>query len=163
MSRRFLILSGTALLLTVSVLAAGCSSASDAGQTDVPGDAGAELTQTAEAGGVTIDATWLTADSLPDVDADLSAYPLDEFAAIEVAFTTHSGDLNEIAMDEAASLRTGTETVAPAAWLSVSDDSHHREGVLVFERQGEAGPVELALEIADGEAVSLEWQAVPGD
>ncbi|MEK7247699.1 MAG: hypothetical protein AAB092_04420 [Chloroflexota bacterium] len=158
MSRRFLVLSALGLLV-VGLLAAACSSGSDAGNTG-PTDDGADLTRTAEADGITVDATWLTEESAADVDADLSAYPLDRFVAVKIAFTTHSGDLNKIAMEEAATLQTRTETLQPEAWVSLSDDSHHREGVVVFSGGPETGSVELLLELEGGE-VSLQWETIP--
>jgi len=108
-----------------------------------------------------VEGTWLTADSLGEVDADLSAYPLDGFVLVEIAFTTHSGDLNKVDMEEASGLKQGDQAAAPIAWVSLSDDSHHREGVLVFERTEAGGPVELTVDLAD-EEVSLRWESPPG-
>ena len=49
----------------------------------------------------------------------------------------------------------------PEAWISLSDDSHHRGGVLVFKRTEADGPVELTLDLGD-EEVSLRWESPPG-
>jgi hypothetical protein len=157
MSHRFLALSLG--LLAVGLLAPACSSGTDAGDAESTDD-GADLTQTAEADGITVDATWLTTESAADVDADLSAYPLDRFVAVEIAFTAHSGDLNKITMEEAARLLIGSKTLQPGAWVSLSDDSHHREGIAVFAGAPEAGPVELLLELESGE-VLLQWETIP--
>jgi len=144
-----------ALLLGVVALLAVACSGGDGGQTDDEG-----LTQTADADGVTVEGTWLTAGSLGSVDADLTSYPLDEFVLVEVQFTTHSGDLNEIDMERASGLKQGDEAAAPVAWVSLSDDSHHREGILVFQRAGREGPAELTLDLGNDE-VALLWEAVP--
>lgn len=145
-------------LLVVGLLAAACSSGSDAGNAEST-DA-EDLTQTADVDDITVDARWLTVESAADVDADLSPYPLDRFVAVEIAFTTHSGDLNNISMEEAATLQAGSKSLEPEAWLSLSDDSHHREGIVVFAGAQKVGPVELLLELEGGEA-SLRWETIP--
>jgi hypothetical protein len=161
MSLRTLVVFAVLTLVVAGVLAVACSSGMGTEESGASNDAGDQLTQTAEAAGVTVDATWLTGAGVDDVDADLSAYPLDRFVAVEIAFTTHSGDLNKIAVEEAATLQTGTETIRPEAWVSVSDDSHHRQGVVVFARKALSGAAELVLELQDGEKVSLRWPAMP--
>jgi hypothetical protein len=160
-SHRILSIIAVPTPILVGILAVACSSGTDTEESSPSNDAGGQLTQTAEAGGVTVDATWLTAATLTDLDADLSAYPLDRFVAVEIAFTTHSGDLSKIAMEEAATLQAGTETIRPEAWVSVSDDSHHRKGVVIFERTARSGAAELVVELQDGQKVSLRWPAMP--
>jgi len=121
----------------------------------------ADLTRSAEAGGITVDGTWLVAEGVGEVDADLSAYPLDRFVLIEIGFTTHSGDLNKVDMEEATTLSEGGADVRPEAWISLSDDSHHRGGVLVFQRTEADGPVELTVDMGDDEEVALTWESPP--
>ena len=154
----------------VALLAVACSKGTGpslpAAQTPVNAgsaqpQAGEELSRTGEAGGVTVEATWLTESALSEVDADLSRYPLDDFVLLEVKLDTHSGDLNEIDMEREPALRQGGAELSPQAWVSVSDDAHHREGVLVFAREMKDGPLELALGIGDKE-VALLWEAAPG-
>ena len=118
--------------------------------------AGADLTRTAEAGGITVEGTWLVAESLGEMDADFSAYPLDRFVLIEIAFTTHSGDLNKVDIERAATLGEGGSDIRPETWISVSDDSHHRAGVLVFKRAQSEGPAKVTLALGDSE-VALAW------
>jgi len=108
-----------------------------------------------------VEGTWLIDEALGEVNADLSAYPPDGFVLVEIAFTTHSGDLTEIDMEQASGLKQGDQAAAPVAWISLSDDSHHREGILVFERTEADGPVELGLDLGD-EEVSLLWESPPG-
>ena len=154
--------------LGAALLAAACSSGgggepSATGEPDGEGQPGAgeELTRVSEAGGVTVEATWLMEGDLSGVDADLTRYPLDEFVVVEISLDAHSGDLNEIEMERAATLRQGASELPPEVWVSVSDDSHHRAGVLVFPRRLEEGPVELFLTVGD-EDVALLWEAAPG-
>ena len=155
--------------LAVVLLAAACSKGSSLPPVDLTpvnesGDdepkTGEELTRVAEADGVTVEATWLQDSGLGDIDADLSAYPLDKFLLVEMGFTTHSGDLSEIDMEQAASLRQEGVELRPAAWVSTSDDSHHRAGVLVFPRELAEGPVEMTL-IVGGEEMLFRWAAAP--
>ena len=150
-----------ALVLTVAVaLAVACGGGGGGGDDRATPTPAADLTRTAEAGGITVDGTWLVAEGLGEVDADLSAYPLDGFVLVEIAFTTHSGDLNKVDMEEASGLKQGGEAATPAAWVSLSDDSHHRGGVLVFERTETDGPVELTVDLGD-EKVALVWEVIP--
>lgn len=97
---------------------------------------------------------------LPGLDADVSQYPPDAFVLMELKLDTHSGDLKEIDLPSAATLRQGPAGEAAEAWVSESDDAHHRSGVLVFPRPSQNGPVKLALSIA-GEAVVLRWETPP--
>ena len=155
-------LAGALGLSVVLALAVACGGGGggggDDGATPTPA---ADLTRSAEAGGITVDGTWLVAEGVGEVDADLSAYPLDEFVLIEIGFTTHSGDLNELDMEQASGLKQGGEAAVPVAWVSLSDDSHHREGILVFERTGADGPVELTVDMGDEEEVALTWEVIP--
>ena len=145
-----------------AVLALACSSGGDGrpAGTAAPDAAGEDLTRSAEAGGVTVEATWLTKATAGEVDADLSAYPSDEYVLIELKLDTHSGDLNEIDLEREAALKQDGATLEPETWLSLSDDSHHREGVLVFPRSFKEGEVELTVPIKD-EHVGLLWEAAP--
>ena len=155
-------LAGALGLSVVLALAVACGGGGggggDDGATPTPA---ADLTRSAEAGGITVDGTWLVAEGVGEVDADLSAYPLDKFVLIEIGFTTHSGDLNELDMEQASGLKQGGEAAVPVAWVSLSDDSHHREGILVFERTEADGPVELTVDMGDAEEVALTWEVIP--
>ena len=145
-----------------AVLAMACSSGGD-GRPDgtaAPDAAGEDLTRSAEAGGVTVEATWLTEATVGAVDADLTAYPPDEYVIIELKLDTHSGDLNAIDLQREAALKQDGMTLEPETWLSLSDDSHHREGIIVFPRSLGDGPVELTVPIKD-EDVGLLWEAAP--
>lgn len=154
---RAMAFAGTALVVAAALVAVACSR----GGGDNGGQAtDADLTRTGEADGVSVDATWLTAEALDGVQADLSAYPLSGFALVEIAFTTHSGDLNRIEMERAAGLSRGGAAERPVAWVSLSDDSHHRTGVLVFPRAATDGPAVVTIDLGE-ESVALVWQSVP--
>jgi len=147
----------TALALSlVLALAAACGGGNDRA-TPTPG---ADLTRSAEAGGITVEGTWLVAEGVGEVDADLSAYPLEGFVLVKIAFTTHSGDLNKVDMEQAATLNGDGADMRPEAWIGLSDDSHHRAGVLAFDRTETDGPVELTVDLGD-EKVALVWEVIP--
>lgn len=137
----------------LALLAAACSSAGGGEPS-----ASSDLAQKGEAAGITVEATWLMEDALSGVEADLSRYPLDDFALLTIVLDTHSGDLTDIDMEQATSLRQGEEELRPQAWLSTSDDSHHRAGVLVFPRRLKDGPVEL-LFAHEEHQMALRWEA----
>lgn len=139
----------------LALVAAACSSTGDSEP-----QAGIDLKQQGELGGITVEATWLTEQTLGDAEADVSSYPLDDFVLFAVGLDTHSGDLGEIDLKEASLLRQSGQELAPEAWLSTSDDSHHRAGVLVFPRRLENGPVELALDHEEHQ-LALRWEGAP--
>jgi hypothetical protein len=68
-------------------------------------------------------------------------------AAIHLVFTTHAGDLRQYDYLANASLAAGAVRDIPAAqWIVTSDDSHHLQGVLVFETLvSETEEVQLTL------------------
>ncbi len=113
-----------------------------------------------EAGGVTVEATWLTEDGLGAVDADLAQHSLNEFVLFKVSLDTHSGDLSKLDVKSTASLKQSGADVQAEAWVNLNNDSHHRSGVLVFPRDLQAGRVELALNVKNDELV-LAWDASP--
>lgn len=146
----------TMVAALAGIIALACSSGGDDG---APSDSDAGTTRTASAGSIEIEATWLL--STDDRDEDIAAYPLDRFLLLEVKLDTHSGDLGSIDLVEASTLETGASSQEPEAWLTSSDDAHHRAGVLVFERKPSAAPVTLAIDLDDGRA-ELVWDRVPG-
>lgn len=141
----------------VALLAAACSSGGDkGGPIDSAGRA-----QVAEANGVSVEATWLDSKGAVEAGEDLSAYPTGRFVLLEIGFATHSGDVSKIDMEEAAELQWGSETLRPEKWVSISDDAHHRRGILVFQRQEVEGPVSLIINV-EGQELSLTWPGEPG-
>ncbi len=150
-----------AAVAAIALIAAACSSG-DAGTPDAAdgADGSAQLTQSAEAGGVTVEATWLTGDNAAAVKADLTSYPLTQFVALDIKLDTHSGDLKSVNIEQAAALEQAGTASPPQAWVSVNDDSHHREGVLVFRRDPKDGPVTLAIDLG-GKQVQLLWSTQP--
>ena len=124
-----------------------------------------ELTQSDSQGGVEIDVTWVTPETLGELDSEQArSYGLDGYVLLEVQFTTHSGDLSRLDMTALSAIRVAGQEYAPQAWESISDDSHHREGVLVFTRKAsdgaslDAGTVELVMkDVADVPERLFRW------
>lgn len=116
-------------------------------------------------GGVTVEATWVTAEHAEDgaMKAKLEGYPGDRFVALHLKLDTHSGDLNRYDLVKAASLAAdGSASQAASAWVPLSEDSHHREGLLIFPRPEGATGAELALrDIAGVPQRVLRWAPVP--
>jgi hypothetical protein len=99
--------------------------------------------------------------------AEAICYPREApgWVLLEVKFTTHSGDLSRLEMTGLSAIRVGGQEYAPQSWESISDDSHHREGVLVFAREApdgatlDAGTVELVMTgIANVAERVFRWQ-----
>ena len=161
------------LLAAVGILAvAACSSEDGDGSAVRPSPPAAtgatqvKLTQGDDQGGVEIDVTWVTPDTLGKLDSEQArSYGLEDYVLLEVRFTTHSGDLSRLDMTGLSAIRAGGQEYAPQAWESISDDSHHRAGVLVFARKTpdgaslDAGGVELVMRgIADVPERIFRWQ-----
>jgi len=117
-------------------------------------------------GGVTVQVTWLTAADL-EGDADLTdaaaSYDAASYLLLRVRMDTHAGDLDSYDPVAGSELAADGGTAQPAvSWLSLSDDAHHRDGVLVFERPQGTGSVELALrDLADVAQRVFRWAPPP--
>ena len=161
------------LLLAVGVLAAtACSSEDGDGSALRPSPPAAtaatqvKLTQSNDRGGVEIDVTWVMPETLDKLDSERArSYGLEDYVLLEVKFTTHSGDLSRLDMTGLSTIRLGGQEYAPQAWESISDDSHHRAGVLVFARKApdgaslDVGTIELVMKgIADVPERVFSWQ-----
>ena len=161
------------LLTAVGVLAAtACSSDDSDGSALRPSPPAAtaatqvKLTQSDDQGGVEIDVTWVTPETLGKLDSEQArGYGLDDYVLLEVKFTTHSGDLSRLDMTALSAIRVGGQEYAPQTWESISDDSHHRAGVLVFNRRTadgaslDAGTVDLVMKgIANVPERLFRWQ-----
>jgi len=161
------------LLAAVAVLvAAACGSddgdgTSTTGTTETGGPV--KLTQSDDQGGVEIDVTWVTPETLAKLDSEQArSYGLDHYVLLEVKFTTHSGDLSRLDMTGLSAIRLGGQEYAPQVWESISDNPHHREGVLVFPRKApdgaslDAGTVELVMKgITNVAERVFRWQWPP--
>jgi hypothetical protein len=147
-------------ILTAGAIAVACTSsgANESGPTDVSSNQ-EQAVQSGSAGNVAVEARWLPTGDAP-AGVDLSLYPADRFRLLEVKLDTHSDDLRSIDVQASTELKRGAETEKPVAWVSAKDDSHHREGVLVFAIGADAGPVQFALRLPEGD-VSLSWESLP--
>lgn len=96
-------------------------------------------------GGVTIKATWVVAGS-----PEAKSAGLDRYLAFSVVMDTHSVDLSQYDLLKLSVLRDekGNE-IPPAAWESLSEDSHHRSGVMKFPKGAEEDARSLDLVIRD--------------
>lgn len=85
-------------------------------------------------------------------------YETDRYTVFLVAFTTHSGDLSGYDLVVLSELRAGGKTLKAVRWVSISDDSHHRAGALVFPQVDESRPLELTIrDIAAVPARTFRW------
>ncbi|MDP2728623.1 MAG: hypothetical protein Q8P59_13925 [Dehalococcoidia bacterium] len=96
-------------------------------------------------GGITIKATWVVPGS-----PEASTAQLDRYVALKLTLDTHSGDLTRYDLTKVSVLRDdkGKESL-PAAWENISNDSHHREGILRFPKGAERGSKYVELLIRD--------------
>lgn len=151
-------------LASLSLLLAACGSSVSEERS---GGAASLTQQDSGEGGVTVEATWVT-DEHAETDAiaaKLEQYPLDRYVAFHLKLDTHSGDLNEYDLVRIAYLTVdGGTSQAAVTWVSQSNDSHHREGLLVFVRPDGGKTVELTLrDIAGVSQRVLRWSPAPED
>jgi len=157
-----------AALSAITVAAAACTGGGGGSSVSPATSPAPGLTQSDSGeGGVTVEASWLTAAEL-DADSDLAdaaaAYPIESFLLVRVRMDTHSGDLSSY------DLAAGSEMVvdggppqAAVAWRPLGGSSHHREALLVFERPQGAASVEVTLKDLAGVARRVfRWAPLPG-
>lgn len=109
-------------------------------------------------GGVEIEVTFVTTEYVRSVNKDAAKYEPDKYAVFLVAMNTHSVDLSGFDMVKISELRAGGKSLAPLRWISTSDNSHHRAGVLIFPKVDEKQAVELIIKtIAGVPARTFRW------
>lgn len=96
-------------------------------------------------GGITMKATWVVTGS-----PEASSIKLDRELGFVVAMDTHSGDLGQYDLAKGSVLRDDKgKELQPLAWQSTSNDSHHRAGILTFQRGLEQGSKYLELIVSN--------------
>ncbi|HET9476809.1 MAG TPA: hypothetical protein VFP63_04900 [Dehalococcoidia bacterium] len=144
----------TIVVLLATIWVIGCSGDDESST----GGGDERFTRKASAADIDIQVRWLAGDY--ELEDELAGYPLDEFTLFRVSLDTHSGDLGSIDMVAAARFAMGGDSQEPEAWVSESDDSHHRSGVLVFVREAVTGSAALALDFG-AESVEFGWDEAP--
>ena len=118
-------------------------------------------------GGVTVEATWVTRQhaGTDGIASRLERYPLDRYVAFHLKLDTHSVDLNQYDLTDAATLSVdGGAPQSATAWVALGDDSHHREGLLIFARKEGASRVELTvIGVAGVPQRVLRWAPPPAE
>ena len=150
------------LALAVAVACGG----SDVGPAD--GSAEASLTLRDDGGGgVTLQATWVTGDHVAasdDLQRIAATYAGRDVALIHVKLDTHSVDLSDYDLAVLAELDAGGGPTVPLAYHPLSDEGHHREGVLAFPAPDSDGPVTFVVrEVAGVPLRRLVWARVPAE
>lgn len=152
-----------AALAMASACGDGASPAPDGG------GPGAGLTVSDDgAGGVTVEATWVTPAHLAgseDLQRVASAYEGRNVTLIHVRLDTHSVDLARYDLGELASLDVGNGPEPALGYEALSEGSHHREGVLAFGMAPPSeGPATLVVrDVAGVPDRRLVWDRVPRD
>jgi len=103
-------------------------------------------TLTSDEGGVTVTVT------------PISPLKPDELK-FEVELNTHSGELPEDLKEHAELLTDDVQTLSAFSWEMSSEQSHHQEGILSFEKTGnKPGAIELILKDIGGvEERNFKW------
>lgn len=87
-----------------------------------------------------------------------ASYASDRYTVFVVAMNTHSVDLSVYDMVQISELRSGGRRLRPLRWVSTSDDSHHRAGLLIFPPVPSGQAMELVIRtIAGVPARTFRW------
>ena len=154
-------------LAAIAVTAVACAGSSDGDSDTAEEEAPTGLTQSDSGeGGVTVQVTWLATSDF-EGDADLveaaGSYDAQSYLLLRVQMDTHSGDLSSYDLVAGSELAVdGGPPQAAVGWRPLSDSTHHREGLLVFERPEGASSVELALnDLAGAPPRLFRWAPPP--
>lgn len=112
--------------------------------------------KTAQAEGVEIEAIRL----LPGESEVDPSIDFEKFDVFQVSFTTHSGDLTSLKLEEKIFLsNSAANKTAPAQWIVKSNDAHHPQFLALFLKESEDSGNRLSLEIGGigNEPIQLEW------
>lgn len=122
-----------ALAVLAGVAALGCSGAASGGPalaTPV-----ATLSRSDDGlGGVAVEAVWVSAEHLVEMgDTVPRAFSTGNYVLLHLKLDTHSVNLVGYDLPRLAALEdTAGRSIAAAEWVSIKEDSHHREGLLAF-------------------------------
>ncbi|MBI3963095.1 MAG: PQQ-binding-like beta-propeller repeat protein [Deinococcus sp.] len=111
-------------------------------------------------GGVTVEAIWITPDYLATVEVSgVELLELDRNLIFLVRLDTHAGDLLQYNLAQLAILRDERGGVYQAlAWEGLSEDSHHRSGLLRFPMVEPGAALELVVRnIARADERVFSW------
>ena len=103
-------------------------------------------TLTSDEGGVTV-----TVNPITSLESDNWSF--------EIELNTHSGELPEDLKGDAELLLDNRQTLSAFSWEMSSEQSHHQEGILSFEKTGnKPGAIELILKDIGGvEERNFKW------
>lgn len=109
-------------------------------------------------GAVEIEVIYVTPEYLRSGGAEAARYEPQKYSVFLVSMNTHSVDLSPYDIVAISELRAGGQTLRPLRWISTSDDSHHRAGVLIFPKVDLAQPVEFLIKTIAGVPVrTFRW------
>ncbi|MBI4319978.1 MAG: hypothetical protein HY675_15925 [Chloroflexi bacterium] len=93
-------------------------------------------------GKVSVQFSWVTLEYLKAKGeaGNAERYALDKNVVFLAGMDTHSGSLSDIDLTKSVALRDeqGKE-YTPTGWQSLSEDSHHRSGLLTFDKKSAEG------------------------
>lgn len=147
------------VLIALAVVAAFISAAACSSGDDGSGsDNGSGLMRKGKAGDITIEATWLDAASGLALRPELQVFPLDTLVIFSVTLDARSSDLSSFSPASAASLRQNESGIVPRAWMPSKEEARHVEGILLFPRVFESGPVTLVTDLGGDKPVEMTWK-----
>ena len=149
----------TGVLMMLLALAAACAGKTSGAPPDV---AASSPTQKDDgAGSVTLEVTWATPDHVAE-DEKLRAvadkHDGEDVVLLHVKMNTHSIDLSKYDLAKISTLDDGDGPEPAIEAVTISDDQHHAESVLVFKRPGKASTATLTVrDIAGVPERTLRW------
>jgi len=114
---------------------------------------------------VTVEVTWVTPDHLAE-DEKLRAvadkHAGEDVLLLHVTMNTHSVNLSEYDLAKLSTLEAGGDPEPAIESVTISDDQHHAEAVLVFSRPAETTTATLTVrDIGGVPERTLRWSPPP--
>ena len=148
------------------VVTAACAKGTSGAPSDATTSTATSPTQKDDgAGSVTVEVTWVTPDHLAD-DEKLRAvadkHNGEDVVLLHVKMNTHSASLSKYDLAKISSLDTGGGPEAAIESVTISDDQHHAEAVLVFKRPSRSSMATLIVRDVGGMPErTLRWSPPP--
>ncbi len=154
-----------ALLTALLAVAVACAGKTSGAPSDANTAAASATQRDDGTGSVTIEVTWATPDHVAD-DEKLRAvagkHSGEDVVLLHVKMNTHSVNLSKYDLAKLSTLDAGDGSEPAIESVTISDDQHHAESVLLFKRPAKASTATLVVRDVGGVPErTLRWSPPP--
>jgi len=153
------------LLIMLLAVAAACTGKTAVAPSDSDTGAASATQKDNGAGSVTLEVTWAMPDHIAE-DEKLRAvadkHAGEDVVILHVTMNTHSVNLSKYDLGKVSTLEAGGDSEPAVESVSISDDEHHAETVLVFRRPAKTSTATLIVrDIGGVPERTLRWSPPP--